>query len=127
MVPLPLLLSLFGREDNTHSTNANSSPTPLAHTVCPALKAHTSLDQPFLAGPAGSKDRKGDGSNNNGNPGSSSQELGHAPDWDGPPFPSLATVWQQQGWWASEGSGNKEGNGNCVKGGKQQQEWWQQW
>jgi hypothetical protein len=69
MVPLLLLPSLFGGEDNTRSTNANSIPTKLAHTICPALKIHASLDRPLLAGPAGSKDSKDDGSNNNGNPG----------------------------------------------------------
>ncbi len=37
--------------------------------------------------------------------------------WSSPPPPDVAQ-WQQ-GWWVSEGRGNKEGNYNNNKGGKQ--------
>jgi hypothetical protein len=40
-----------------------------------------------------------------------------------PSSPLKATQWQQ-GWWASEGQGNKEGDGNVNKGGKQQKRQW---
>ncbi len=86
VAPLPLPPS-FGGEDNACSTNANSSPTMLAHAVCQVLKACTSIDRPLLAGPVGSKDGKGDGSNNNGKAGGGGQELDCAPDWDGSPLP----------------------------------------
>ncbi len=80
--PLPPPL-LFGGEDDAHSTNANSSPTALAHTICWTLKAPTLSD-----GFAGSKDGKGGGGINDGDASSGSQELDCAQDWDGPSPPS---------------------------------------
>ncbi len=87
MVPLPPLPPLVGREDNTLSTNTNGSLTELVRAVCRALKAHAPSDRPLPAGRAGGKDSKGNSGNNSGNSGGSSQELDHAPDWDGPPPP----------------------------------------
>ncbi len=69
--PLPPLPPLFGGEDGFRSTNANSSPTALAHAVFRALKARASLNQPLPAGPAGGKDSKGYGGDNYGNASSS--------------------------------------------------------
>jgi hypothetical protein len=36
-----------------------------------------------------------------------------------PSAPQAAVQWQQ-GWWASDGKGDKEGNGDGNRGGKQQ-------
>ncbi len=47
MVPPPPSLPSFGREDNAHSTHANSSPTVLAHAVFWVLKARVSLVRPL--------------------------------------------------------------------------------
>ncbi len=53
MVP-PLSPPSVGGEDEAPSTNANSSPAPLAHAVCQVLKACTLLDWPLLDNHAGS-------------------------------------------------------------------------
>jgi hypothetical protein len=70
----------------------------LVYAVCRALKACELLDWPLPAGPAGGKDGKGNSGNHNGNASGGSQELGHAPDLDGPPPPK----WQRKG---SKGGG----------------------
>ncbi len=67
MVPPPPSQLSFGRDDNTHSTNANSSPTVLAHAIYQALKARASLEGALPAACVGGKDSKSDGSNGNGN------------------------------------------------------------
>jgi hypothetical protein len=110
---------LVGGDDNAHFTSADSSPTALAYTVCWALKACGSLDQPLPASHVGNKDDKGNGGDNDGNAGGSGQELNCAPDRDGPPLPPQAVAQQQQGSWVSEGKDNEEGNGDGIKGGKQ--------
>ncbi len=87
IVPLQPLPLLFGGEDNTCFTNANSSPTALAHAICQALKARVTLDQPLMASPTGGKDGKGNGCNDDGNSGSGGRDLDHAHDQDGPLLP----------------------------------------
>jgi hypothetical protein len=87
IVPPLLLPPLFDKEEDIHSMHADSSPTTSAHAVCRALKARASLVWPLPAGPAGSKDSKGDGRDNDGNAGGGGQELDHALDWDGPSLP----------------------------------------
>jgi hypothetical protein len=90
---LPLLLLLFGREDNAHSMHANSGPIKLVHTVCWALKACTSLNRPLPAGPMGGKDGEGNGSNKKlAMPAAAAKKLDHAPDLDGPPVHPLVVV-----------------------------------
>ncbi len=76
VLPAQLPLSI-GREDDTRSTNAKSSP---AATIFWALKAHALLDWPLPAGRAGGKDSKCNCDNYNG------AKLDHAPDWYDP-FP----------------------------------------
>jgi hypothetical protein len=90
MMLLPLPPLFFGGEDNTRSTNANSSPTALAHTICRALEACTTSDRPLPASCVGGKDGKGKGNNNDDNASGSGQELDRALDWDGPPLPPLS-------------------------------------
>jgi hypothetical protein len=87
MVPPPPLLPLVGKDD-AQSPSASCSPTALVYAVCRALKACALLDWPLPAGPVGGKDGKGNSGNDNGNASGGSQELGHAPDLDGPPPPS---------------------------------------
>ncbi len=112
-MPLPPPRLLAGLEVDTYYTNADSSPATLAQAVCRALESRTSLDRPLppveraakavtmmaaptLAAKVGSR-------------------TGLV--WFFPPPPEAAQ--QQQGWQASEGRGNKEGNYNGDKGGKQ--------
>ncbi len=87
MVPQLMLLPVFNGEDGGHSTHADSSPTTLAHAVYQALKARGLSVRPLPAGPAGSKDSKGDGGNNDGNARGSGRESDCVPDWDGSPPP----------------------------------------
>ncbi len=110
MVLPPPPLPLIGMKDDTRSTNTNNSPATLAHAVFRALKARALLDWPLPAGFVGSKDGKGNCSNEDGT------KLSHAPDQDDPPLPppQVAEGWQQ-GWWASEVKGNKEGDGNRMR------------
>ena len=118
MVPLPPLPPLVGKEDDTRSTNTNSSPAALVHTVCQAMKPRALLDRPLPAGCPGGKGGKGDGSNDDGNAGSSGQSwIAHLIRMV-PPFPPSNSAMKQQGWQASEGKGNKEGNGNGKEGGE---------
>jgi hypothetical protein len=84
---VPPLPPSFGREDNTHSMNTDSSPTVLSHAICQALKARLSLDRPLPASCTGGKDIKSNSGNNDGNSGGGGQEGDHAPDWDGDPLP----------------------------------------
>jgi hypothetical protein len=67
MVLPPPPLPLVGREENTHSTSANSSPIVSVYTVCWVLKARASLDWPLPASGMGGKDKEGNGGDNGGN------------------------------------------------------------
>jgi hypothetical protein len=103
--PPPPPPPLVSEEDDACYTNADSSPVQV---VCWALESHALLDQPILAGRAGGKGGNDDGGTSGG---------GTRLVWYSPPSPEAAR--RQQGWQASEGRGNKEGNCNDNKGGKQ--------
>jgi hypothetical protein len=75
MMPPPLLPLLVSGKDNACSTNVDSSPTLLTHSVYRALKARMLLDQPIPAGGAGSKNGKGNSGDNNCNTGAIGREL----------------------------------------------------
>jgi hypothetical protein len=65
MLPPPPLPSV-SMEDDACYRNADCSPTTLAHAVCQALEARTSLDCPPPSGHVGGKSSNNDGGTGNG-------------------------------------------------------------
>ncbi len=89
-LPPPLLLppppqSLVSEEDYAHSTDADSSPAALAHSICRALKAHVLVDQSLPSGCVGIKDGKDDDRDDNSDASDGGRDSDLAPDRDGPP------------------------------------------
>jgi hypothetical protein len=111
--PLPPPLPLVGEEDDACYTNADSSLATLAQAVCRALESLASLDWPIPAGHGAAKVvRMMLAPTVAAKVGSRTGSV-----WSPPPPPKAAQ--RQQGWQASEGRGDKEGDYNGNKGGKQ--------
>jgi hypothetical protein len=102
-----------GEEDDACYTNADSSPATSAQAICRALESRASLDRPLPAGHAGAKVATMMAAP------TVAAEVGSCTGsvWSSPPPPKAAG--RRRGWRASEGRGNKEGDCDGDKGGKQ--------